>query len=93
MGAESSSKEIRANFDFLHKSDAKIISCIMLDFQILEVIQLWSDIITLQQLDRRDAYFQVPVRDRIEFQYSKLSQNIQENIWFYRSLASHISTS
>lgn len=62
MGGDGKLRELRANFDALQKSDSKIMANIILDFQILECIQLWSDVITLVQLERKDEFYVTPAR-------------------------------
>lgn len=93
MGGDGQLKDLRTNFDALQKSDAKIFGAVVLDFQVLECIQLWSDVINIQQLDRRDKLAAVPAKDRLEFEQTKLSQNTTENSWFFKSLADHVATS
>ena len=85
--------DIKMNFDILQKSDAKIIGHLINDFQIMECIQLWSDVIDIQRLHRRDKLVVLPPKEQQEFSQTKISQSIIDNVQFYKCLADHASTS
>lgn len=54
LGAENNPVDIKMNFDNLQKADAKVIGSLINDFQLVECIQLWSDVIDMKKLHRRD---------------------------------------
>ena len=54
-GQNNDSNDLRISFDEISKSDAVIFAFVLQDFMHLETIQLWSEIVSPTQLDRRDA--------------------------------------
>ena len=60
MGPKGPIKDLRLSFDSMQKADAKIFGQILNDFQILEQIQFWSDVINIAQLDRKTSFYEVP---------------------------------
>lgn len=73
MGPKGDVTELRLSLDSMQKSDAKVFGYILVDFQILEEIQIWSDIINVQQLDRKTKIHEISRKTRLEYEMSKLS--------------------
>lgn len=44
-------------------------------------------------LEKRDSLVELPNRVKMEWEKTKLSQNVHENIWFIKLFAEHIKTS
>ena len=92
-GAKAGKPKLFMSIDMLQKSDAKVFGYILMDFPILESITLWSDVINLPSLERRDDMLVVPKEKLIEDERTKLSQNMHENSWLFRYFTEHIEES
>ena len=63
------------------------------DFPILENIVIWSDVVNIPTLDRRDTMVKVPAAVKGEFERTRLSQNVRENVFVFYNFAEHIKVS
>ena len=90
MSIKPNEPQIKFNFDLIQKSEAKTFGLILVDFKFLESITFWSDIISVTALEKRNALVELPLRVRMEWEKTKLSQNTFENIWFIKHFAEHI---
>lgn len=93
MSKAGPATELRFSLDALAKSDSKIFGQILIDFPIVQSITIWSDVINLPTLERRDAMHKVPNHVRGEWERTKLSQNTQENVFLFKLLAEHAEIS
>ena len=90
MSKAGPANDLRFSLDALAKSDSKIFGQILLDFPIVQSITIWSDVINLPTLERRDAMHKVPASVRGEWERTKLSQNMQENVFLFKLLSEHV---
>jgi hypothetical protein len=65
----------------------------LVDFTFFESITFWSDVVSVTALEKRDSLVELPNRVKMEWEKTKLSQNVHENIWFIKLFAEHIKTS
>ena len=78
-GTKHGQPSLAMSLDSMQKSDAKVLGYILADFPILHGITLWSDVINIPSLERRDAMAEVPRHLKAEYERTKLSQNVREN--------------
>lgn len=85
--------ELSLNIDVVQRLDAKVLITVIQDFRTLKTIQFFSEVCSLQQLERKSALITFPQQKQADLEVKKLSQNSQDTLLLVRAFQQNMQES
>ena len=85
--------ELSLNIDVVQRLDAKVLITVIQDFRTLKTIQFFSEVCSLQQLERKNALITFSQQKQADLEQKKLSQNSQDTLLLMRAFQQNMQES